>query len=313
MLLLFGEGVFARIPIEAVQREFQGRAYMVAAGYVTWPPCPCGTLAYFPPDGFYGDLDHDKVLATQLVQDLADKFYNTAKIYVSFLNTPDGYSGIQGQANLPFNYGQTSQFPPNVDGADMSNPYGATPITTNNFAQCFATLKAYISFYETTLTLPNTSGAVWQSVTNLAVLNNGSNPDIITNANGNIFLPQSPENFSYDLDGNLTQDGRWQYTWDAENRLVSMQCLSGLPAAAKLKLDFFYDDQGRRIQKLVSTNSRSAYVAQLTNRFVYDGWNIFANLNPQSTVERVAVVHLGPRSVGKAARRRRRRRPLEHQ
>ena len=140
------------------------------------------------------------------------------------------------------------------------------------------------NFYQTTLSLPNTSAAVWQSVTNLAVLNNGSNPDILTNANGNIFLPQTPENFSYDLDGNLTQDGRWQYTWDAENRLVSIQGLSSLPTAAKLKLDFLYDYQSRRTQKLVSTNSGSGYVAQVTNRFVYDGWNPIANLNPQLAV-----------------------------
>ena len=140
------------------------------------------------------------------------------------------------------------------------------------------------SFYQTTLSLPNTAGAVWQSVTNLAVMNNGSNPDILTNANGNVFLPQTPESFSYDLDGNLTQDGRWQYTWDAENRLVSMQCLSSLPPAAKLKLDFLYDDQSRRTQKLVSTNSGSGYVVQVTNRFAYDGWSVIANLNPQLSI-----------------------------
>ena len=30
------------------------------------------------------------------------------------------------------------------------------------------------------------------------------------------------EQFGYDGDGNLTNDGRWDYTWDAENRLVTM-------------------------------------------------------------------------------------------
>jgi YD repeat-containing protein len=27
---------------------------------------------------------------------------------------------------------------------------------------------------------------------------------------------------SYDSDGNLTNDGRWTYTWDAENRLSTV-------------------------------------------------------------------------------------------
>src|SRR5690625_2064247 len=30
------------------------------------------------------------------------------------------------------------------------------------------------------------------------------------------FLPQAPEVFTYDADGNLLSDGRWNYTWDAD-------------------------------------------------------------------------------------------------
>ncbi|MEI2725049.1 MAG: hypothetical protein V9H26_16480 [Verrucomicrobiota bacterium] len=45
-----------------------------------------------------------------------------------------------------------------------------------------------------------------------------------------------------------------------------------------------YDAQGRRIQKLVSTNNGSLYVAQYTNRFVYDGWNLLAILAPNSSL-----------------------------
>ena len=36
---------------------------------------------------------------------------------------------------------------------------------------------------------------------------------------------------------------------------------------------------GRRIQKIVSTNSGSAWVVSYTNRFVYDGWNVVAILD----------------------------------
>jgi len=35
------------------------------------------------------------------------------------------------------------------------------------------------------------------------------------NVTGNAFLAGTPEAFGYDLDGNLTSDGRWTYTWDA--------------------------------------------------------------------------------------------------
>ena len=140
------------------------------------------------------------------------------------------------------------------------------------------------SYYRLALPVANDSAPTYTSVTNLAVLNNGTNPDLLTNLTGNVFLPKTPENFTYDGDGNLSQDGRWQYTWDAENRLVSLQGLSTLPTTAKLKLDFVYDAQGRRVQKTVSTNNGSIYVAQYTNRFVYDGWNLLAVLNPQSAI-----------------------------
>ncbi len=38
-----------------------------------------------------------------------------------------------------------------------------------------------------------------------------------------VFLPKTPEWFSHDLDGNLLTDGKWIYTWDGENRLISME------------------------------------------------------------------------------------------
>ncbi len=107
-------------------------------------------------------------------------------------------------------------------------------------------------YFRVELPLANASGAVWQSVTNLAVLNQGTNPDIIDTNIGNVFLPAATETYTYDADGNLTQDGRWTYQWDGENRLVNMTSLSGNPSGSKLKLDFVYDYRSRRVQKTVS-------------------------------------------------------------
>ena len=114
------------------------------------------------------------------------------------------------------------------------------------------------SFYRTQLSLTNAAGAVWQSVTNLAVLNVGTNSVTIASNVGNIFLPQNPESFTYDADGNLTQDGRWNYTWDGENRLIDMTSLTDGPSGSKLELDFCIPDyKGRRVQKMVSRWSGS--------------------------------------------------------
>ena len=51
-------------------------------------------------------------------------------------------------------------------------------------------------------------------------------------------MPQTPENFTYDADGNLSTDGRWSYTWDGENRLVSMTSLSDRAHRVEVQLTF---------------------------------------------------------------------------
>jgi RHS repeat-associated protein len=135
------------------------------------------------------------------------------------------------------------------------------------------------NYYQWPLAVTNTSGPVYMPVTNLAVLNDGTSADIVATNIGHAYVPQTPESFGYDADGNLTNDGRWGYVWDAENRLISMQAISTVPTAAKLKLDFTYDYKGRRIQKVVSTWSSSTYVPEYTNVFVYDGWNMIGELN----------------------------------
>src|SRR5437899_9384855 len=52
-----------------------------------------------------------------------------------------------------------------------------------------------------------------------------------------------------------------------------------VPDGAKRKLEFVYDFQSRRIQKAVSLWTNSAWSLVLSNRFLYDGWNLVAELN----------------------------------
>jgi hypothetical protein len=53
-----------------------------------------------------------------------------------------------------------------------------------------------------------------------------------------------------DLDGNQTSDGLRTDSWEGENRLLSMQSSAAVPSGARNKLDFTYDWQSRRIQKV---------------------------------------------------------------
>ena len=140
-------------------------------------------------------------------------------------------------------------------------------------------------FFRKELGLDNTSASVWASVTNLAAVHTSTNDIVVTNA-GSIFIPKTAEVFGYDLDGNTTNDGRWSITWDGENRAISFTSLSSGPSASRKKIDCTYDSQWRRTQKIVSTWNGSSYVAESTNRFVYDGWNLIGILNATNGIAR---------------------------
>jgi len=97
------------------------------------------------------------------------------------------------------------------------------------------------------------------------------------------FVAATPESFTYDLDGNLTDDGRWHYTYDAENRLISMESNSASVGAgvSRQLLTFAYDNQGRRISKKAQSGwNGSTYTStDLWRRFIYQGWNLAAEIN----------------------------------
>ena len=134
------------------------------------------------------------------------------------------------------------------------------------------------NFYRAQLPVNNSTGPVSVAVTTTAVEHQGGVlPDLLATTGGHYFLPQSPEVYTYDLDGNLLTDGRWRYTWDGENHLVSLQPLS--VAAGNQTLNFEYDSVGRRIRKTVRTNNGSSSAITADTKFVYDGWNLIAELN----------------------------------
>ena len=97
----------------------------------------------------------------------------------------------------------------------------------------------------------NTGTAVWQAV---SVTATGESP-----VSGNVFVPRTPETFTHDADGNLLSDGRWNYTWDAENRLVRVESRSDTPQASWRRVEWQYDGLGRRIRQITSDGSSGSW------------------------------------------------------
>ena len=87
----------------------------------------------------------------------------------------------------------------------------------------------------------------------------------------NRFLAKTPEVFTYDADGNMLTDGRWDYFYDAENQLIRMET-GGLAVTAGVlerKLEFKYDYLNRRIEKKVYTWNGSSWTPDSTVKFIY--------------------------------------------
>jgi RHS repeat-associated protein len=94
----------------------------------------------------------------------------------------------------------------------------------------------------------------WTSVNAATNIYSANELNQYTNiANGTVIEP------AYDLDGNMTWDGRLSYTWDAENRLSAVYSNSTCIVSNS------YDHQSRRVLKTTAT---------ATHAFVYDGWNL---------------------------------------
>ncbi|MDX2109175.1 MAG: LamG-like jellyroll fold domain-containing protein [Verrucomicrobiota bacterium] len=135
-----------------------------------------------------------------------------------------------------------------------------------------------------TVTANNNQLPIWQPMDVVGTLagagTNGT--DAISEENGFEFIPKTPEVFVHDTDGNLIEDGRWTYEWDAENRPIRMTTKPEAAAAGapNQKLEYAYDSQGRRIRKEVSlwNSATSNYQPTTTSVFLYDSWNLLQEL-----------------------------------
>lgn len=137
-------------------------------------------------------------------------------------------------------------------------------------------------YFQEGVNVSNGSAAVWQSASVIA-----SNGGSSTTNSGSVFVPQTPESMTSDADGNLTQDGHWDYVPDAENRYITIKTRSGIAGPVR-RLEFEYDCQGRRIRKRVY-DALSGGNLLLERRFLYDGWNAIAELDGNNAVVRTYV------------------------
>ena len=127
----------------------------------------------------------------------------------------------------------------------------------------------------------NDSGPDFSFAEIVAVVNPpGTNtPDIVASSSGHIYAPPQSETLTYDDDGNHLSDGRWQYTWNGENRLIKAEELVSPTNRQPYTVEYAYDHQGRMVWKQISTNA----VVISSRTLLWDGYNIIQTLTHSLT------------------------------
>lgn len=121
------------------------------------------------------------------------------------------------------------------------------------------------------VSVSNSSGAALATMTIEAT--EGGNTDTTVKKR---LVPKASVSPSYDADGNLTSDGYFNYTWDGENRLLSVETISGAaPAGVKeVKVEYEYDYGSRRIGRVAYEKVMGSWQVVETQKFVYHGWDL---------------------------------------
>ncbi len=122
-------------------------------------------------------------------------------------------------------------------------------------------------YFYGTASFDNTESDVDAQVEAYAVLpsDEAGGGDLVAAVTNRVHVPQSPEIFAYDANGNQTivetPAGRWAVEWNAENRPVRWAC-------GNRTLLMAYDHMGRRVRCVEITGGITNRVAT----FLYDGY-----------------------------------------
>ena len=89
---------------------------------------------------------------------------------------------------------------------------------------------------------------------------------------------KTPEIFGYDADGNLTSDGRWTYTYDAENRPITAETAAGTLVEHK---HYIMAPTGR-IAVVTQSTANGSLQANTTRYFHTDGLGSITAVSDES-------------------------------
>ena len=112
----------------------------------------------------------------------------------------------------------------------------------------------------------------------IATLNppNTNGTALVATQSGHLYAPPQEEGLTYDDDGNLIQDARYLYDWDAENRLIAVEERISPTNRSLQRVEYDYDHQSRRVARRHYTRDGATWQLRTGNTLIYDGWNEIA-------------------------------------
>ncbi len=197
-------------------------------------------------------------VAGQQFEYLFDEIGNRLRTGVGGETTGGSLRYADYQANRLNQY-ETRDVPGYVDVTGIANPTATVTVEGN-------AANRQGEYFHYALRTPNTSAPWYDQVDVTSTYPPGQLES------GSVFVPRTPESFTHDVDGNLLSDGRWDYTWDGENRLIRMVARTAV--GPQQRLEFAYDWQDRRIAKVVWNNTAGTGTPAVDQRFLYDQWNL---------------------------------------
>ena len=109
-------------------------------------------------------------------------------------------------------------------------------------------------------------------VTTAAIASPTNGPDEVASVTSRVHIAKTPQPFEYDLDGNLLRDGKYVYSYDAENRLIGVMPQN--PVDGDIEVQNSYDYRHRRIGKMTRKCNGGSWNYLRSSRFIYDKTNV---------------------------------------
>ena len=94
----------------------------------------------------------------------------------------------------------------------------------------------------------NSTGGGFAELEVSAVISNGTN-DLVSVVTNKVFVSPANETYAYDADGNMTEDARFRYYWNGENRMIRAEEKSAPSGRQPYVIAYAYDHMGRNVIK----------------------------------------------------------------